>query len=425
MSRPHPDRASQPADPAHEVSAAAAPTHVTPPAIPAELWVMVGAAFVIAIGFGLIAPVLPQFARSFDVSVTLTTVVVSAFAMTRLAFAPAGGALVNRFGERPIYVIGVIIVAVSTLMVATADAYWQLLVYRAFGGIGSVMFTVSAAGLIVRLAPPSMRGRISSYYGGAFLIGNVVGPLVGGVLAEIGLWVPFVAYGIALLIAAAIVGIFLTGTTLRRDPGTPEAVAMTVREAYRDSAYRSVLRSGFANGWTNLGVRVGILPLFAASIATQSWVAGAALTAFALGNASILPLSGRLADRIGRKRPMMLGLAIAGALTAVLGFAGNVPLLLALCALAGLGSGLFNPAAQATLADVIGPERAGGKVLASYQMMQDLGSIIGPVLVGLLVDATGYSWGFLLSGSMLIIACLGWIPARESAPLIAARGDGE
>ena len=385
--------------------------------VPTEIWVMVVAAFVIAVGYGLIAPVLPRFAESFDVSVTAATIVVSIFAVFRLLFAPAGGALIDKLGERPVYISGVLIVALSTLAVATANSYWQLIIYRGLGGIGSVMFTVSAASLIVRLAPPKIRGRVSSYYGGAFLIGNVIGPLLGGLLAEIAIWVPFVAYGVVLIIAAVVVGVFLSGASLRRDPATPALPVMTVPEALRDSAFRSALGSSFANGWTNFGVRVSILPLFAATIATQTWVAGAALTAFAVGNASILLFAGRITDRIGRRRPIIVGLLVAGSLTAVLGLADSIWLLITLCALAGLGSGILNPAQQATVADIVGPERAAGKVIATFMMLSDFGAIVGPILVGLIVDTAGYSLGFALSGLMMIAAAIGWLPARETAPV--------
>ena len=118
-----------------------------PPAerIPREIWVLIGAAFIIAVGFGLITPVLPQFARSFDVGVTAASVVVSAFAFFRLVFAPVGGRLVTRLGERPVYLAGLIIVAASTGVTAFAQSYGQLLLFRSLGGIGSTMFTVSSA----------------------------------------------------------------------------------------------------------------------------------------------------------------------------------------------------------------------------------------------------------------------------------------
>ena len=78
--------------------------------IPRGIWVLLAANVVIALGYGLIAPALPTFARSFDVSVAAATVIVSAFAMMRLLFAPASGKLVSWLGERRIYLTGLLIV---------------------------------------------------------------------------------------------------------------------------------------------------------------------------------------------------------------------------------------------------------------------------------------------------------------------------
>ncbi|HEX2300824.1 MAG TPA: MFS transporter, partial [Pseudonocardiaceae bacterium] len=78
--------------------------------LPREVWVLVAVSFVIAVGFGIVAPALPSFARSFNVSVTAASLVVSAFALMRLAFAPASGKLVSRLGERPVYIWGITLV---------------------------------------------------------------------------------------------------------------------------------------------------------------------------------------------------------------------------------------------------------------------------------------------------------------------------
>ena len=104
--------------------------------LPREIRVLAAAAFVIAIGYGLVAPALPTFARSFDVGVTAASAVISAFALFRLAFAPVSGRLVARLGELRTYLLGLGIVAVSTGACAFAAEYWQLLVFRSLGGIG-------------------------------------------------------------------------------------------------------------------------------------------------------------------------------------------------------------------------------------------------------------------------------------------------
>lgn len=384
------------------------------PAVPTEIWVLVAAAFVIAIGFGLISPVLPQFARSFDVGVAAATVIVSSFAAFRLLFAPAGGALVTRLGERPVYLVGLVVVAVSTGASAFAQSYWQLLVFRSLGGIGSTMFTVSAMALLVRLAPPRIRGRVSSLYGSAFLVGGVIGPVVGGALGELGMRVPFLVYGAALLVAAALVALFLRGASLRPDPGAPRLEPLTVAEARRDSAYRAALVSAFANGWSNFGVRVAVLPLFAVAVVGTTWAAGVVLAVGAAATALSLQVAGRLADSVGRRPLVISGLALSAAGMAVTGLAGGLVALLLLAAVVGVGAGLLNPAQQASVADVIGADRSGGKVLAAFQMCQDAGAIGGPVLVGLVADLSGWPAAFTVSGAISAVAILPWLRARET-----------
>lgn len=390
----------------------ASPQTRTP--VPTEIWVLVAAAFVIAVGYGLISPVLPQFARSFDVTVAAATVIVSAFAFFRLLFAPAGGSLVTRLGERPVYLTGLIIVAVSTGVSAFAQNYWQLLIFRSLGGIGSTLFTVSAMALLVRLAPPRQRGRISSLYGSAFLIGGVIGPVIGGALGEFGMRVPFMVYGVVLLLAAAIVGIFLKGASRRPDPSGEALPPMTVAEARQDSAYRAAMVSAFANGWTNFGARVSVLPLFAVAVVGATWAAGVVLAVGALATALTLQISGKMADTLGRRPPVMIGLVLLAIGMGTMGLAGHLAVLLALSAVVGVGAGLLNPSQQASVADVVGSDRSGGKVLAAFQMCQDAGAIGGPILVGLVADWAGWGWAFALCGAVAAIAILPWLRARET-----------
>lgn len=384
------------------------------PSVPAEIKALVAAAFVIAVGFGLITPVLPQFAQSFDVGVTAASVIVSAFAFFRLLFAPAGGALVTRLGERPVYILGLVIVALSTGASAFAQSYWQLLIFRSLGGIGSTMFTVSAMALLVRMAPPLIRGRVSSMYGSAFLIGGVIGPVIGGALGELGMRVPFVVYGVALLLAAALVAIMLRGTPLRADPLQGALPPMTVREALGDSAYRAALVSAFANGWTNFGVRVAILPLFAVAVVGETWAAAVALAAGAAATAITLQFSGRIADTLGRRRPILVGLGLSAVGMGAMGLAGGLVGILVLTTVLAAGAGLLNPAQQATVADVVGNGRSGGKVLAAFQMCQDAGGIGGPVVIGAVADLWGWQWAFALSGLVSALAIIPWSRARET-----------
>lgn len=392
--------------------------------LPRDIKVMLVAAFLIALGFGLVAPVLPQFATTFDVGATAAAVIVSIFAFMRLVFAPAGGALIVRLGERPVYVAGLLIVAASTAACAFAQDYWQLLVFRGLGGAGSVMFTVASMALVVRLAPPESRGQVSGAYASAFLIGNVCGPVVGGLLAGFGLRIPFLVYAAALVVAALVVQTQLSHVPAASRPDGGTAPAMDLREALRDSAYRAGLFSSFANGWATFGVRMATVPLFAvAALNAGPESAGWALAVFAAANAVALTFSGRLADSLGRKPMMISGLLVTGTATAAIGFTHELPWFLLATAVAGIGSGLLGPAQQAAMADVIGNERSGGRVLAIFQMTADSGAIIGPVLAGLLADRLGYGWAFGVTGGVLVAAAAVWMLARETFQR-TARPDG-
>ncbi len=385
------------------------------PRIPREIWVLIAAAFVIAVGYGLITPVLPTFAQSFGVGAFASSVVVSAFAFFRLVFAPAGGRLIARLGERPVYLTGLVVVAMSTGATAFAQDYWHLLLFRGLGGIGSTMFTVSAVALLVRLAPAAIRARVTAAYASAFLLGGIGGPVFGGLLGSVGLRVPFLVYAVTLLVAAGIVAVFLRHASLRPAPGSPELPALTVREAWGDSAYRAAFGSGFANGWANFGVRNAIVPLFAvAVIAAQPWAAGVALAVFAVGNAVGLTVAGRRSDRMGRKQFIVGGLVVSGLATAATGLAQTLPVLVVVSVVAGIGAGALNPAQQAAVADVVGRERNGGPALAAFQMSQDLGAILGPIAAGLLVDHGSYGLAFAMTGAITLLAAVPWLRARET-----------
>jgi MFS family permease len=379
--------------------------------------VLVAVSFVIALGFGIVAPALPTFARSFDVSVTAASIVISAFACMRLAFAPVSGKLVSALGERSVFISGITVVGLSTGACILAADYWQLLVLRSLGGVGSTMFTVSAIALLIRLSPPGLRGRATSLWSSSFLLGSVGGPLFGGGLIAISLRAPFVVYAVALFIAAAVAWLFLRRSPVIGALPVAEAPALTVRQAWGHRAYRAALASSFANGWAVYGVRVSLVPLFVVEVLHRAQaLAGVALSVFAAGTVAVLMFSGRLTDFLGRRLPMLVGLVITGSATIWLGFTSGVPQFLTTALIAGAGTGLITPAQGATLADVVGSQAKGGPVLAVAQMTADIGAILGPIATGLLVDKLSYPAAFVLTGGISLLAAVIWLRSPETLP---------
>ncbi len=388
-----------------------------PERLPRDLVVLIGAALIVALGFGLIAPILPSYAQSFGVSNAAAAAIVSVFAATRLLFAPFSGRITERWGEPLGYVSGVLIVAVSTIACAYATDYWSLIVFRAVGGIGSTLFTVSAGSFLARRSPASLRGRVAGLYGGAFLIGNVAGPLVGGLLSPLGYRAPFLIYGVALVIAAAVVYVFLVG--VRRTPGEAKAgqalPPLSLREAWSSPAYRAAMIGNFGNGWVTFGVRTSLVPLFAAGyLGMDALQVGLVLTAFALGNAAALSFSGRWSDRVGRRRPIIIGMSIAALTGSLLGLSPDAWVLVALSLISGLGTGMFGPAQQATIADTVGPERSAGRAMAAFQMAADLPAIAAPLIAGYLSDHLGYAPAFAISGLIMALGVIAWARVRPA-----------
>lgn len=391
------------------------------PKIPREIWVLVAAAFLIALGYGLIAPVIPQFAISFGVPMAAAAAVVSVFSGARLLGAPGAGWLVDKLGSRKVYITGLVIVAVTTGLVAVAQEYWHMLALRFAAGLGSTMFTISAQALIVKVAPPQIRGRASSTYATAFLLGNIIGPVVGAGLSFLGMRWPFVIYGASVAAAAVVVWLALPKTG--RDLAAPARPPMRLDEAFGHPSYRSLLVSAFSNGWVNMGVRVAILPLFAASVFTHGAAAsGLALAAFALGNAVTLQFSGRLSDEIGRKPMILTGLAVTATATGLLGFAESFWPLIAVSAIAGVGGGLVVPSQQAAMADIIGNDRSGGKTMSVFQMSMDAGQVLGPIIIGALAEAAGFPAAFAVCGGIAAVALAVWaFHGQETHPGKAPR----
>ena len=383
--------------------------------LPFEVWALVAGGFSVALGYGVVAPAIPQYALEFGVSNLAASAIVSAFALMRLVGAPFAGLLVGKLGERRTYTAGILIVALSTGACALAVNYPQLILLRAAGGIGSAMFTVAATALLIKVSPPDARGRVASINSAGFLSGALLGPVFGAFVAGFGLRAPFVFYFLTLVLAATVARIALRRSTLAaRDVGTDRAEPMSLRGALRVPQYRALLVSVFAFGWSSFGVRISIVPLFVASVfhgdaSVAAWV----LAAYAAGNALLIFPSGRWNDTVGRKPMLVIGFAVLTAGYLAFAASPNVWAAAAVMFVAGAGSALVNPGQQAVLADVVN-RRPGGKVVAAYSMTSDLGGVIGPLIAGAIVDAAGFGWSFAATAVLLGIALGAWIAVADT-----------
>jgi DHA1 family multidrug resistance protein-like MFS transporter len=376
--------------------------------LPPEVAILTAVSFCVALGFGIVAPVIPAFARQFGVSVAAAASVISVFALMRVIGALPAGRLVDRFGEPGVMAAGIAVVAVSSVLAGFSQSFVELMVLRGSGGVGSAMFSISAQALLLGTVPGSQRGRASGLFSGGFLLGGISGPAVGGLVAAWSLRAPFFIYGFLLVVPA-----ILAAVVLRRAPGRPQEAARrpparllaTLGEAVRSRTWRAAASANLADGFAALGVRGALVPLFVREVLHRSalWT-GIGFLLFAMLNGAALIPGGRVADNLGRRPVVVAGCLISAAGMVVLALLPGPAAFLAAMAVAGFGSGLLDVAPAAMIGDIIG--RGGGTMVASYQMAGDVGSVTGPVVGGLLVDSASYGAAFGLAAAVLGAAAL-------------------
>lgn len=413
--------------------------------LPREVGVLTAVSFTVALGFGIVAPALPVFARTFGVGETAAAAVISAFAFMRFVSALGGGRLVDRMGERVLLATGIGIVAVSSALAGLAQSYTQLLVLRGIGGLGSALFTVSAFNLLMRVVGPELRGRATGTYQSGFIIGGITGPTLGGVLAAaISIRAPFFVYAGTLAVAGTVAMVFLSRARLGSGPAgerarparlrdrlrgrrrgrdsataesrdtragardadrggddaeTPEQ-RVTLADALRSSAYRAALTANMGAGWVFFGVRTALVPLFVVEVMGREtlWT-GVGFGVVSGVQALTLLVAGRITDTYGRRPAIVGGAVLAAASMVTLALPSSLALYLGSMVLLGAGASFLGVAPGAIVGDVAGGRS--GTVVALYQMSRDFGVIVGPLVAGLLAQQTSYGTAFAVSAAIM------------------------
>ena len=362
--------------------------------------------FLVAIGFGLIIPAIPIFARTFGVSNTLVGLIVSSFAIVRFVSGLISGKLVEVFGERLVLGCGLLMVSIFTLMAGLAQSYDQLLFFRSAGGLGSSMFSVSAGALILRVVNDSQRGRAQSLYNGGFIAGGVAGPAFGGALLAISPRAPFFLYTGLLIVAGTFALIFLHEKRLGPGAATTntEPPILTIREALRLRPYVYSLFLAFLGSWVFFGMRSSILPLFVTSeLGATTAVVGLSFTLALIAQGSVMVRAGKYSDKNGRRPVIITGFSISLLALLLLTLSTNVVTYLLAMIVLGIGAG-FAASAGAIIGDVI--KGKSGKVYAIWQMSGDAGMMVGPILLGAISDLASYRSAILVSAIVFSLTVL-------------------
>ena len=362
------------------------------------------ASFFVAVGFGIVMPAIPVFAKSFGVNNAAIGLMVSAFAITRFCSGLISGSLVDRFGERAVFSTGVFMVSLFTFLAGVAQNYEQLLFFRAAGGLGSSMFSVAASSVILRSVSDDQRGQAQSVYQGSFIVGGMAGPAIGGLLSVISLRAPFFVYSILLFCSGVVALFFLKGDSIgAKVKNNSDDAATSIREALAMPAYRIALVLAFIGTWVFFGMRSSILPVFVTEeLNSTTAVVGYGFAISAIVQGAILLKAGRFSDQKGRRAASIVGANIVFVGVLILTFSVNALMFLLSMIVLGFGGAFLATTPASMVGDVI--KGKGGKVIAIFQMAGDAGMIFGPIIIGWISDVYSYRAAFGFSAAIFLIA---------------------
>jgi len=376
--------------------------------------------FIHLLGFGILLPILPYYAKSYGAGGLLVGLLSASFSFSQFLFAPVWGRLSDRVGRRPILLGSLIVTSGSYVVFGFAHSLPLLFASRILAGIaGAVLPTAQT--YIADTTAAEDRTKGMGLIGAALGLGFTFGPAIGGALSHFGYSMPaFASAGFAMM--AAVLAFFLLPESLQ-----PEARAEAVARRHE----RPALTAAFADAFARPRVRPVLLLYFLGTLCFAGLEATFALfghdryglkasnVGYLLGYMGILAvlmqggLVGKLVRVFGEPTLVRAGFLLLGA--GMLAAGGAPPfswLLVALAAVA-LGNGLSSPS-LAGLVSIAAAAGEQGSVLGVYQALGSLARTIGPFLGGLAFDVIGPTSPLWIGGAVLALSSFlaGSLPRR-------------
>jgi MFS transporter, DHA1 family, tetracycline resistance protein len=378
------------------------------------------------LGMSLILPLLPYYAQSYSASALLVGLLGTSNALAQVLGAPLVGRFSDRFGRRPLILIGALATAVGFVMLGFARSLWMIFASRVLDGLlgGNVAL---AQAYITDVTEEEDRARSLGIIGAAFGIGFIIGPAAGGFLSRWGVAVPaFAAAGLALLNFIWVLAALPESLTPERraalvlNPRPPLTAAALVTELRRPVVGPLLTTRLF------YAFAFGIFQSSFALWASQRLGLAAQQTAYVLAYVGLLsvlvqgiairPLTRRFTERT----LIVAGLIILAASLASWAFVPNLILLLVVLAPMALSAGVLNVAITSTLTKAVVREDVGG-TLGLATALQGAASVAAPAVGGLLLqDVGGWSLGVLGAAVLAGLAVFAAAAIRAPKPAAAA-----
>lgn len=371
----------------------------------------------LSVGQGILVPTLPLYAQDFGVNFSLVSLAVAAAGLGTLVCDVPAGMMLERFGRKPVMVVGTLALALATLALVFLRYYPALVALRFLAGAGTAMWNISRMAYLTDTVPLRDRGRALSTFGGVSRIGTFVGPALGGVLGTIlGLAAPFYAAAATAALAAIISIIFIAESRQPVGAIHPHTRWSVVGGLVREH-WRELGTAGSAQVFAQM-IRAGrqiIVPLYGANVlGLNVGQIGSIVSISSAVDMSLFIPAGMLMDKLGRKFASVPSFLVMAAGMAMVPFASTYLGLLAATSVMGFGNGIGS-GTMMTLGADLAPRQATGEFLGVWRLIGDVGSSGGPLVVGAIADLVGLAVGaFSLAGVGVLAASTLLLFVRET-----------
>ena len=187
--------------------------------------------FMVMAGFGIIIPVMPFLVEDMGATPTELGLLMSVYSLMQFIFAPFWGRISDRFGRKPVMLLGIAGLSISFFMTAAADALWVLFAARIIGGILSSANMPTAMAYVADITTEENRSKGMGIIGAATGLGFVFGPAIGGIFSGISLTTPFYIAGSISIITMFLVAFLLKESLPEEQRGKHSPAGRSFRAA--------------------------------------------------------------------------------------------------------------------------------------------------------------------------------------------------
>lgn len=357
--------------------------------------------FAAMLGLGIIAPLMPVYARSLGATGIWLGIIFSGYSLSRAVFMPIIGKLSDKKGRKGFITFGLLLYSGISLVYIVAGNVYYLTSVRFIHGLASAMVIPVAMAYVGEIAEKGREGRYMGTFNMALLLGMGAGPFLGGLLNEsFGIASVFYAMAGLTAIAFLITLVFLpdmrySGITKMDDP-------IPFKEIIKNNVMKGLLFYRIITAMGRGGI-MAFLPIFASRIDITSSQVGIIISFHIFLIALLQNPFGRLADRYNKLFLVLIGSSVGALALLITPIARNFWQLFFISSIMGLGGATSMPSASAITVEV-GQRLGMGVSMGLFNTAMSAGMIAAPLIAGVVMDILGVKSVFFVAG---VISLLG------------------